>query len=413
VIRFGRALFAPIRGLGRPRLAFLGFVTGGHTVIHWYQQSFAVVLPSVTQGLGLSEVQAGYLQSARQLTGGTMNLPVGLLADSLGRRQAAIFASALVFMGGGYLALGTASGLAGALLAAALIGLGTATWHPPAMGGLAARFPDRRATALAIHGVGATVGDTLTPLAMGALLLAFPWPSVLRAQLWPALVAALLVWRGLAGQFGDTTLPPSRRALARDVRAILVNPAFAAVALAEGLMMMARQVILTFFPLYIQIGLGRDTFELGVYLALLHAMGTVSQPLLGILSDRLGRKAVLVPSYALLGALYLGLGQVAPGWPLGALVLGIGVFFYTLTNVTSAAVLDTTGARLPASTMGLTMVLTQVIGLPAPVLAGWLVERSGYGAAFGLAAGFMGLGALVLFPLRLYRGSGRTPRLAA
>jgi MFS family permease len=413
VIHLGRALFAPLRGLGRARLAFLGFVTGGHTIIHWYQQSFAVVLPSVTQGLGLSEVQAGYLQSARQLTGGTVNLPVGLLADSLGRRQAAIFASALVFMGGGYLALGTASGLAGALLAAALIGLGTATWHPPAMGGLAARFPDRRATALAIHGVGATVGDTLTPLAMGALLLAFPWQNVLRAQLWPALVAAVLLWRGLAGQFGDTSPPPSRRALARDVRAILVNPVFAAVALAEGLMMMARQVILTFFPLYIQIGLGRDTLELGVYLALLHAMGTVSQPLLGILSDRLGRKAVLVPSYALLGTLYLGLGQVAPGWPLGALVLGIGVFFYTLTNVTSAAVLDTTGARLPASTMGLTMVLTQVIGLPAPVLAGWLVERSGYGAAFGLAAGFMGLGALVLFPLRLYRGSGGTPRFAA
>jgi dipeptide/tripeptide permease len=63
--------------------------------------------------------------------------------------------------------------------------------------------------------------------------------------------------------------------------------------------------------------------------------------------------------------------------------------------------------------MGLTMVLTQVIGLPAPVLAGWLVVRSGYGAAFGLAAGFMGLGALVLFPLRLYRGSGGTPRFAA
>ena len=46
-------------------------------------------------------------------------------------------------------------------------------------------------------------------------------------------------------------------------------------------------------------------------------------------------------------------------------------------------------------------------------LAGWLVEGSGYGAAFGLAAGFMGLGALVLFPLRLYRGSGRTPPFAA
>ena len=109
-------------------------------------------------------------------------------------------------------------------------------------------------------------------------------------------------------------------------------------------MAMSRQVILTFFPLYIQIGLGRDAFELGVYVALLHGMGTVSQPVLGVLADRVGRKAVLVPSFLLLTVFYLLLGRVAPGWPLGLLVLAIGVFFYTLVNITSAAILDVAGA---------------------------------------------------------------------
>ena len=74
-------LVTPFRGLGRQRLAFLGFVTGGHTAIHWFQQLFSVVLPSISQGLGLSEVQVGYLQSARQLTSGTLNLPAGILAE--------------------------------------------------------------------------------------------------------------------------------------------------------------------------------------------------------------------------------------------------------------------------------------------------------------------------------------------
>jgi MFS family permease len=402
-----------LSGLGRERLAFLGYVTGGHTLVHWFQQIFPVVLPSVTQGLGLTEVQAGYLQSARQLTAGTLNLPVGFLADAFARRQAAILASALFFMGIGYWALGAASGLAGALMGSALVGLGTATWHPPAMGGLSARFPERRATVLAIHGTGATVADTLTPVALGALLVAFAWQDVLRAQAPAALAAGLLVWRGLAGQFATVEAAASRRSLLAGVRAAVLDPVFVVVSLSQGLMTMARQVILTFLPLYIQLGLGRDAFELGVYIALLHGMGTVSQPVLGILSDRLGRKAVLVPAYLITAALYGLLASVAPGWPLAAVVLAIGVFFYTLTNVTSAAVLDAAGARVQASAFGLTSVLTQVIVLPAPVVAGWLVERRGYAAAFYLSAGFMLLGALVLLPFRLYRGGAApSPRLS-
>jgi len=279
------------------------------------------------------------------------------------------------------------------------------------MGALSARFPDRRATVLAIHGMGATVGDTLTPLAVGALLVAFAWQDVLRSQLLPSIAVGLLLWWGLAHHFREATSAPSSRSLARDVRAIALHPVFMAMSFAQGLMMMARQVILTFLPLYIQIGLGRDAFELGVYIALLHAVGTVSQPLLGILSDRLGRKAVLVPSYLILAGLYILLAGVAPGWPLAVLVLAIGVFFYTLTNVTSAAVLDAAGSHIPASAWGLTSVVTQVIVLPAPVLAGWLVQRLGYGSAFVLAAGFMVAGTLVMLPLRPYQGTHRPPRL--
>jgi MFS family permease len=408
----GNTLVGPFRGLGRQRLAFLGFVTGGHTVIHWFQQMFSVVLPSLSQGLGLNEVQVGYLQSARQLTSGTLNLPAGILADSFAHRQGVMLGASLAFMGVGYFAFGAASGIAGALAGAALVGLGTAVWHPPAMGGLSARFPERRATVLAIHGVGATIGDTLTPVAVGALLVAFAWPDVLRAQLLPGILAGLLVWRGLAGHFRQVAARPSRRDLVRDFRAILVHPVFLAISLAQGFMMMARQVILTFLPLYIQIRLGRDAFELGVYIAMLHAVGTVSQPVLGLLSDRIGRKAVLVPSFAILAGLYLLLAATPSGWPLAALVLAIGIFFYTLTNVTGAAVFDAAGRHVQASAMGLASLVTQVIVLPAPVLAGWMVQRWGYGSAFVLAAVFMVLGTVVMLPLRMYEGTTRTPRFS-
>jgi MFS family permease len=135
----------------------------------------------------------------------------------------------------------------------------------------------------------------------------------------------------------------------------------------------------------------------------------VSQPVLGVLADRIGRKAVLVPSFLLLSAFYLLLGRAAPGLPLGLLVLAIGLFFYTLVNITTAAILDVAGSRMQASATGLSTALTQLIVLPSPVLAGWLVQRSGYAAAFILAAGFMAVGVLVMLPVRLYRGTDRLP----
>ena len=101
--------------------------------------------------------------------------------------------------------------------------------------------------------------------------------------------------------------------------------------LAQGLMMMARQVILTVWPLYSQTGLGRDAFELRVYVALRHGMGTASSAL-----GPPGSKAVLVPSCLWLTGLHLLVGRVAPRLPLSTLLLKLGIVFDTLTHITGA-----------------------------------------------------------------------------
>jgi hypothetical protein len=63
------------RTLGAERLKLLGVITGGHFAIHWFQQLFPVVLPSIKSGLALTDVQVGALTSARQLVHGTLDFP--------------------------------------------------------------------------------------------------------------------------------------------------------------------------------------------------------------------------------------------------------------------------------------------------------------------------------------------------
>ena len=90
----------------------------------------------------------------RQLINGAMDLPCGILADSLARHRAPLLASALLSMGVGLLSHGSPSVFAWVLIGCGLIGLGTALWHPAAAAALSNNFPERRATALPIprHG---------------------------------------------------------------------------------------------------------------------------------------------------------------------------------------------------------------------------------------------------------------------
>src|SRR3990167_1865261 len=106
-------------------------------------------------------------------------------------------------MGSAYLLMGAAPVFFWALFGSGLVGLGTSLWHPAATASLSNKFPERRATAIAIHGMGATIGDTLTPIGVGFLLVTFPWQIVLEMQIVPALLLAFLVLRGLAGLFAD------------------------------------------------------------------------------------------------------------------------------------------------------------------------------------------------------------------
>lgn len=396
---------ASLRGLGAERLKLLSVLTLGHFFVHWFQQFYPVVLPSVKAGLGLNDVQVGALNSARQLTNGTLDLPLGILADSMVRHRGLILASALASMGTAYFLMGIAPLFIWALLGAGMVGLGTALWHPAASASLSNTFPERRATALAIHGMGATISDTLTPLGVGLLLVTFPWEVVVGFQLVPALLLGFFVWRSLAGLFTDSGSRSSTSTQTREILDLAVNPLFIGICVATAFLQVGRVVVITFLPIYLQEHLQYSPFVLGVYIALLHAMGTISQPIMGYLSDRLGRKAVLLPSFMALGLLFALLAVAAPGIQLGLIISAIGLFFYTLINVTNAAVMDVAGSKIQASSFGLSSFATQVVAFPAPTVAGLLIGEYGIHSTFLMSGAFVILGGFVLIPLRLYRGT--------
>ena len=179
------------------RRFLLGSLIFGHTVIHWYQQLFPVILPSIKDTLGLNDVKIGTLSAVREGAGGILIMPSGYLADSFAKYRPYILAFALVSSGVAYFLVGLALSYLWILPGIVIIGLASAAWHPASVGSLSFRFPDRRGTALALHGVGASIGDTISPLLIGALLLVVGWQTLLQWHLLPALVLAFILWRSL------------------------------------------------------------------------------------------------------------------------------------------------------------------------------------------------------------------------
>lgn len=397
--------FAGLRGADREHVRLVMLLTGGHAVIHWYQQLYPLIIPTLKSALALDDVQVGALSSARQVTSGTVGLPLGMLTDRHPARRAVVLAGSILAMGLGYLVMGIWPALAWATVASLLLGIGSGGWHPTANAVLAGRFERLRGTVLSIHGTGATLSDSVTPLIAGALLAAVHWQGLLAVQVVPAAVVAWILLRSLGRSLNDdgaSTPRPARTRLVADLGLLARNPALVGMSFASACMGIGRVIVLTFLPIYLQEHLGYSPAVLGLYIALLHVLGIFSQPTFGMLSDRVGRKAILVPSFAALGILYALLGYVPSGIPLAIVIAAIGVFFYTLANLTGAAIFDVVDTRLHASSWGASSLLTQVFVLPAPIVAGAMIAPLGIGAPFALSGALMvvGAGVLALLPMR-------------
>jgi len=224
-----------------------------------------------------------------------------------------------------------------------------------------------------MHGVGASIGDTISHLLIGALLLVVGWQTLMQWHLLPAVILAFILLRSLGSHYRDAGPGPSAKSYMTGIKAMLKERSVLAIMAASVFISMGRLSVLTFLQIYLTEDLNLSTLGLGFYLMLLYLMGMVSQLIIEIVPDRFNRKVVLLPAYLSLGPLYLVIPATANGFQLGLVIGAMGLFFYGTGNIATAAVMDLSSSQVQGSTMSVMSVSRHVFTLPSPIIAGVIV----------------------------------------
>ena len=389
---------------GRNRLA--ATVVLGHAIKHIYNSGLqTILLPEMKIGLGLSATQLGSLAFSRQATGWVTTMAAGYLGDRFANRAALMLGVSLTLMGVGYLAAGYAGTywvMFGVML---LAGIGPALYHPPAIGALSRRFPDRRGFALSLHGTGGSVGEVLGPIVTAGVLVLLVWQDVLKVSLFPALIAALAIWVMMRSVPGVVPGTASTRAYLSSLAALARKRALLLMILVTALRSMGQSAVVVFLPVYLREDLEYSAARVALYISMGQVVGIGAQPVMGFLSDRIGRKAVLLPAVVCLGLLYAALRFAEPGPQLVLTILVTGAFTYSLHSLFMAAAMDIAEGEVQSTVVSV-VYGASFLGTLSPIFAGVVADSFGHAEAFLYGGALVLLSAVVLALTKLPRVPG-------
>jgi FSR family fosmidomycin resistance protein-like MFS transporter len=382
-------------------------VSLGHGATHWIAATFYLILPFITRDLGLSYTQAGLLVTCFHVSSALANVPSGSIVDLTGRR---VLIQAIALVGGalGLFLVGVTSTFVALAAAVTLIGATNMLWHPAAIAYLSGHLPKNRGYALSIHALGANLGDAVAPLVAGWLMLSLTWNATAEINAAMGIVVGALLFMVLQG--GDT----AARAEAKktDFRTYLASTAAVlrrrevwSLCLMSGMRTMMQAGLIVFLPLYLADELKLNPLWMGIALMLLQLGGVVAAPIAGVLSDRIGRRPIILFGMSGTTVLVLALTFITDATVYIAAIAVLGFCMYAMRPVIHSWLMDRSPPGLAATMTSAIFGVQAVLSALAPPIGGLIADRWGLGAVFYFLAACVLIGnALVLAVPRTENG---------
>lgn len=388
---------------GTMSAGLLAAVCIGHFLNDGIGSIIPAALPILRDAHGLTFAEVGLITLVVQITSSLLQPLVGFATDNRPTRFALSIGMCFTFAG--LILLGTAASLTTILLSVALIGCGSAVFHPESARIAQHASGGRKGFAQAVFQVGGNAGMAVGPLAAAFVVVPCGQPSIAWFAPAAALAACLFIWVGRRGfAYSKSGAQDKTKAKTNSGTAspfggkVLSGRALAVFFAILLLLMFSKQVYIStlqnFFTFYLidAFGLSVEASQYALFgFLLMSALGTLAG---GPLTDRFGRRVVIL--WSILGAAPFALLLPWAGLT-GVISLALIVSFIMSSAFTAILVwaLDAAPERI-GMISGLFFGLSFGMGGLATAVFGWASDL------YGLHAMFIGASVLPLMGLAAF-----------
>ena len=166
---------------------------------------------------------------------------------------------------------------------------------------------------------------------------------------------------------------------------VVATPPILIAAGIEAIMYLGYGAFLGFLPIYAKT-VGLNDAEIAIVLGSQLATAVVAKPIGGRLSDRLGRKPVIVIGLLLCAAALPLMFRCEDFYTFVVVAPLLGLGTAAVTPVTNALIADLASSRRLGAAMGVFGTIWDIGEAAGPIIAGFLIGRLGYASTFDTLA---------------------------
>ncbi len=338
------------------------------------------VLNPFAASLGTPSDLMGFVAAASTIPGVLVSLPAASLSDVVGRRKVLLF-SAFVFASAPFFYL-----FVGSWWQLALVrfyhGFATAIFVPVAEASIAELYPAKRGERISLFNSATAVGRAFAPFLGGYILFATTQSFFsLYVSVGIAGVTAFVVGLLFLAEKRNLTNQPvksehSTKKMFGGWLTIIRNRGIMGVSFVQAVQYYVFGSVEFFLVGYLTDVVGLDLFAIGVITGSQIIALVIVRPLIGRVSDRIGRTKPIVAGIAA-SCLLVGAIPFTTQFPLLlALAVGYGAAFATVLSSTSPMVCDLVSPTLVGASMGFLSTMMDVGQTLGPIFSGVIFATS-------------------------------------